>query len=147
MRSANLAEKIITVSLFALLRGILPSLLFLFGLSWLLLVAEDGHRELQDESGGPPWSILKPLELPTGARGSPRTIAKPFLDRKSCFLNMSLFMQETQHVQWWEVGLEFQIHPKRLREERKNDIDGPRTHPRPSSAARGEQTRPKKIPK
>ena len=40
---------------------------------------------------------------------------------------------------------EFKIGPKRLREEIKNDIDGPRSPPRPSSAARGEQTRPKII--
>jgi len=42
---------------------------------------------------------------------------------------------------------EFNIDPKRLREKIKNDIDGPRTLPRPSSAARGEQTRPKRVPK
>ena len=42
---------------------------------------------------------------------------------------------------------EFKIDPKRLREEIENDIDGPRTFPRPSSAARGEQTRPKRVPR
>ena len=42
---------------------------------------------------------------------------------------------------------ECKIDPKRLREEIKNYIDGPRTLPRPSSAARGEQTRPKRVPR
>ena len=42
---------------------------------------------------------------------------------------------------------ELKIEPKRFREEIKNDIDGPRTHPRPSSAAKGEQTRPQIVPR
>ena len=36
--------------------------------------------------------------------------------------------------------------PEASRKE-KNDIDAARTHPRPSSAAKGEQTKPKIIPK
>ena len=42
---------------------------------------------------------------------------------------------------------ELKIDPKRLREEITNDIDGPRTLPRTFSAARGEQTRPKRVPR
>ena len=42
---------------------------------------------------------------------------------------------------------ELKIDPKRFRDEIKNDIDGPITLPRPSSAARGEQTKPKRVPR
>ena len=42
---------------------------------------------------------------------------------------------------------ELKFDPKRFREEIKNDIDGPRSLPRPFSAVRGEQTRPKRIPR
>ena len=44
-------------------------------------------------------------------------------------------------VSVWEL----KIHPERLREDIKNDIDSPIILPRPSPAARGEQTRPKRI--
>ena len=42
---------------------------------------------------------------------------------------------------------ELKFDPKRFREEIKNDIDGPRSLPRPFSAVRGEQTRPKRVPR
>ena len=44
---------------------------------------------------------------------------------------------------------EFKFDPKRFREEinNKNDIDGPRSLPRPFSAVRGDHTRPKRVPR
>ena len=42
---------------------------------------------------------------------------------------------------------EFKIDPKMLREEIKNDIDSPIILPRPSPAARGEQTRLTRVPR
>ena len=42
---------------------------------------------------------------------------------------------------------ELKFDPKRFREEIKNDIDGPRSLPRPFSAVRGDHTRPRRIPR
>ena len=43
----------------------------------------------------------------------------------------------------WELN----IDPKKFQEEIKNDIDGPRSLPRPFSAVRGDHTRPRRIPR
>ena len=85
-------------------------------------------------------------ELRKRARESPKTIAKPFLDRKRSFLqNVNILIVKSTFLTVGGSVYEFKIDPKRLREEIKNDIDSPIILPRPSPAARGEQTRPKRI--
>ena len=85
-------------------------------------------------------------ELRKRARESPKTIAKPFLDRKRSFLqNVDILIIKSTFLRVGGSVYEFKIDPKRLREEIKNDIDSPIILPRPSPAARGEQTRPKRI--
>ena len=87
-------------------------------------------------------------ELRKRARESPKTIAKPFLDRKRSFLqNVNILIIKSTFLRVGGSVYEFKIDPKRLREEIKNDIDSPIILPRPSPAARGEQTRPKRVPR
>ena len=89
-----------------------------------------------------------PQDLPKGARESPKTIAKPFLDRKRSFLqNVNILIVKSTFLTVGGSVYEFKIDPKRLREEIKNDIDSPIILPRPSPAARGEQTKPKRVPR
>ena len=82
------------------------------------------------------------------ARESPKTIAKPFLDRKRSFLqNVNILIIKSTFLRVGGSVYEFKIDPKRLREEIKYDIDSLIILPRPFPAAKGEQTKPKRIPR
>ena len=70
------------------------------------------------------------LEAPQGSQEPPKSSQKE-LGRA----------QKRLQNHFWIENVDFST------EQIKNDIDGPRTLPRPSSAARGEQTRPKRVPR
>ena len=80
-------------------------------------------------------------EVPKGPRGSPKTLPKPSSDRKRRFVEHVDFpVGKTIMFEGRRVSLGAQHPPREVPKEE-------RTFPKPSLAARSEQTMPKIIPK
>ena len=78
---------------------------------------------------------------------APKRLQNHFGIEKADFSKMLLFKRKINIFNGGGVGLGAPKPPPEAPRREKNDIDGARTHPRPSSAAKGKQTGPKRIPK
>ena len=92
-----------------------------------------------------------PRRPPRAPKRSPREPQNVF---KTIFGSKTLIFQKCKDSlikpTFLNVGgsvWEFKIDPKRFREGIKRAKDDPRTFPRPPSAARSKQTRPKRVPR